>query len=305
MYEKYLEINPEVKEALEKNQPVVALESTIISHGMPYPANVETALNVCEIVRVNGAVPATIGIVKGKFKVGMTEEEIEYFAQAKDILKISRKDIPFAISQKKNGATTVAGTMIIANMAGIKIFVTGGIGGVHRGASESFDISADLMELANTDVVVVCAGAKSILDIGATLEYLETKGVPVLGYQTDEFPAFYTRKSGFKIDYDMKTVEDVASFIKAKQELNLRGGVVLGCPIPEENELDSQMIGKVIDEAIVKSNEQGITGKEVTPFLLNEIKEITKGDSLAANIQLVFNNAQIGARLAYQLQSIK
>lgn len=305
MYEKYLDINPEVKEALEKKQSVVALESTIISHGMPYPANVETALNVCEIVRANGAVPATIGIVKGKLKVGMTEEEIEYFAQAKDILKISRKDIPFAVSEKKNGATTVAGTMIIANMAGIKIFVTGGIGGVHKGASESFDISADLMELASTDVVVVCAGAKSILDIGATLEYLETKGVPVLGYQTDEFPAFYTRKSGFKIDYDMRTVEDVASFVKAKQELNLKGGVVLGCPIPEENELDPQMIEKVIDEAIIKSKEQGITGKAVTPFLLNEIKEITKGDSLAANIQLVFNNAQIGARLAYQLQKLR
>ncbi len=304
MYEKVLEISSEVKEALNNHQPVVALESTIISHGMPYPANVETALNVCEIVRENGAVPATIGIVKGKLKVGMTEEDIEYFAQAKDILKISRKDMPYAVSQGMNGATTVAGTMIIAHMAGIQVFVTGGIGGVHRGASESFDISADLMELANTDVVVVCAGAKSILDIGATLEYLETNGVPVLGYQTTQFPAFYSRKSGFKVDYSMNNIDEAASFIKAKKELNLKGGVVLGCPIPQEFELDSKIIEAVIQQALHKLNEKSISGKEVTPFLLNEIKEITKGDSLAANIQLVFNNAQIGAQLSYKLQTI-
>lgn len=301
MFEKYLEISSEVREALQNNQPVVALESTIISHGMPYPANVETALNVCEIVRSNGAVPATIGIVKGKLKVGMTEDDIEYFAQAKDILKISRKDIPYAVSKGMNGATTVAATMIIAHMAGVKVFVTGGIGGVHRGASESFDISADLMELANTDVVVVCAGAKSILDIGATLEYLETNGVPVLGYQTSEFPAFYSRKSGFPVDYAMNDIEEAASFITTKKALDLKGSVVLGCPIPQEFELDSKMIEGVIQEALQKLNERGISGKEVTPFLLNEIKEITKGDSLAANIQLVYNNAQIGAQLSKKL----
>lgn len=298
MDKKYLSLSLEVKEAIENRKPIVALESTIISHGMPYPDNVRTALKVCDIVRENGCVPATIGIVKGQMKVGMTEEDIEYFAKAKDVLKVSRKDIPYALSKKLNGATTVAGTMIIANMAGIDVFVTGGIGGVHRGASESFDISADLLELAQTNVTVICAGAKSILDIGATLEYLETNGVAILGYQTDEFPAFYTRKSGFGVDYRMENAEEVADFIYSKNELHLKGGTVLGCPIPREHELDAEEIEKVIKEALEKAKSLHITGKKVTPFLLNEIKEITEGTSLKANIELVYNNARVGSQVA-------
>lgn len=302
MNNEYLNLSTEVQEALKNNQPIVALESTIISHGMPYPDNVETALRVSDIVREKGCVPATIGIVNGQMKVGMTDEDIEYFAKAKDVLKISRRDIPYVISKKQNGATTVAGTMIIANMAGIDVFVTGGIGGVHRGASESFDISADLLELAQTNVTVVCAGAKSILDIGATLEYLETNGVAVLGYQTNEFPAFYTRKSGFGVDYVMDSPQEAADFIYTKKQLNLKGGTVLGCPIPMEHELDAEEIERVINGAIEKANTLHITGKKVTPFLLSEIKEITEGTSLKANIELVYNNARIGSEVARLLK---
>ncbi|MFA5527952.1 MAG: pseudouridine-5'-phosphate glycosidase [Peptostreptococcales bacterium] len=298
----YLDLSLEVQEAMESNKPIVALESTIIAHGMPYPDNVEMARRVSDIVREKGCVPATIGIVNGRMKVGMTDEDIEYFAKAKDVLKVSRRDISYAISKKLNGATTVAGTMIIANMAGIDVFVTGGIGGVHRGASESFDISADLLELAQTDVAVVCAGAKSILDIGATLEYLETNGVAVLGYRTDEFPAFYTRKSGFGVDYVMDSAQEAADFIYTKKQLELKGGTVIGCPIPEEHELNPEEIEKVIHDAVKKASALHITGKKVTPFLLSEIKEITEGSSLKANLELVYNNARIGSEIARLLK---
>jgi len=304
MIEKYLEIHPEVHTALKENKPVVALESTIIAHGMPYPQNVETALKVEEIIRQNGAVPATVGIINGKLKVGLSREEIEHMAKSKDILKVSRRDIPFVTSQRLDGATTVAGTMIAANLAGIRIFVTGGIGGVHRGAEKTFDISADLMELANTNVVVVCAGAKSILDIGLTLEYLETHGVPVIGYGTDEFPAFYTRKSGFGVDYRVDTPEKLAAAIKAKWDLKLEGGMVIGNPIPEEFEMDHDTINKAIEDALDEAEKLGIKGKETTPFLLSKIKSITSGRSLESNIQLVYNNAKVGAKIAVELSKL-
>lgn len=304
MIDRYLEIHPEVKKAIKEGKPVVALESTIISHGMPYPQNVETAKKVEEIVRENGAIPATIGIIKGKMKVGLTEEEIEYMGKAKSVLKVSRRDIPFVIAKKLDGATTVASTMIISELAGIKVFVTGGIGGVHRGAQETFDISADLMELAKTNVVVVCAGAKSILDIGLTLEYLETHGVPVLGYKTDEFPAFYTRKSGFKVDYRVDSAGELAKIIKVKWDLNLEGGLVVGNPILEEYEMDYDIINKAIDNAIIEADKKGIKGKNITPFLLSKIKQITRGKSLESNIQLVYNNAVVGSKLAVELSKL-
>ncbi|QIB27104.1 pseudouridine-5'-phosphate glycosidase [Caloranaerobacter azorensis] len=304
MFNRYLEINSEVKKAIEKGDPVVALESTIISHGMPYSQNVETAKKVERIIRENGAIPATIGIIKGKLKVGLSEEEIEYMGKAKNVFKVSRRDIPFIIAKQLDGATTVASTMIISALSGIKVFVTGGIGGVHRGAQETFDISADLMELANTNVAVVCAGAKSILDIGLTLEYLETHGVPVIGYNTDEFPAFYTRKSGFKVDYRVDSVNELAEIIKIKWDLKLNGGLVIGNPIPEEYEMDYDMINKAIDDAIIEANKRGIRGKDVTPFLLSKIKQITEGKSLESNIQLVYNNAVVGSKVAVELSKL-
>ena len=296
---KYLEISKEVKEALENNKPVVALESTIISHGMPYPQNVETALKVEEIVRENGAVPATIAILKGKLKVGLSKEEVDYLGKkGLEVTKASRRDIPAILASEDDGATTVASTMIIAALAGIKVFATGGIGGVHRGAETTMDISADLEELAMTDVAVVCAGAKSILDIGLTLEFLETKGVPVLGYQTKELPAFYTRKSGFKVDYKMDTPEQIAKTLKAKWDVNLKGGVVIANPIPEEFAMDFDTITTAINNAVAEAEEKGIKGKDSTPFLLAKVKDITKGKSLESNIQLVFNNAKLASEIA-------
>lgn len=304
MLEKYLQVHPEVKKAIEAGEPVVALESTIISHGMPYPKNVEMAKNVSKIIRENGAIPATIAIIDGVLKVGLTEEEIEFLGTSKDVVKASRRDLPFIISKKLNGATTVATTMILADLAGVKVFATGGIGGVHRGAQETFDISADLQELANTDVAVICAGAKSILDIGLTLEYLETNGVPVIGFGTDEFPAFYTRKSGFGVDYRVDSPMEVATALKAKWDLNLKGGMVIGNPIPTEFEMDYDTITNAIETALKEAEENNIAGKKVTPFLLDKVKTITAGKSLESNIELVYNNAKIAAQIAKDLADI-
>ena len=305
MLEKYLQVHPEVKKAIEAGEPVVALESTIISHGMPYPKNVEMAKNVSKIIRENGAIPATIAIIDGVLKVGLTEEEIEFLGTSKDVVKASRRDLPFIISKKLNGATTVATTMILANLAGVKVFATGGIGGVHRGAQETFDISADLQELANTNVAVICAGAKSILDIGLTLEYLETNGVPVVGFETEEFPAFYTRKSGFGVDYKVESSLEVASALKAKWDLNLKGGMVIGNPIPQEFEMDYDTINNAIESALKEAEEKNIAGKKVTPFLLDRVKTITDGKSLDANIELVYNNAKVAAQIAKDLSELK
>lgn len=305
MLNNYLEINPEVAEALTEGKPVVALESTIISHGMPYPKNVETALQVEKIVRENGALPATIAILKGKLKVGLTKEEIEYLGKGKDVVKTSRRDIPFIIANKLDGATTVASTMIIAALAGVKVFATGGIGGVHRGAQETFDISADLQELAHTNVAVICAGAKSILDLGLTLEYLETQGVPVVGFGTDELPAFYTRKSGFGVDYRVDSTADLAVAVKAKWDLGLNGGLVIANPIPEQYEMDYDTITTAIKNALKEADEKGIKGKESTPFLLAKIKDITGGASLESNIQLVYNNAKVASQLAVELSKLE
>lgn len=298
MYRNFMDIKPEVEKALEEGTPVVALESTIISHGMPYPKNVETALAVEEVIRKNGAVPATIAIIGGRIKIGITEEEIEYMAKAENVLKVSRRDFPLVISQKLDGATTVAGTMIAANMAGIKVFVTGGIGGVHRGAGESFDISADLEELKMTDVAVVCAGVKSILDIGATLEYLETSGVPVITYGADSFPAFYSRESGFSAECRIDDTEKIASLIRTKDQLGLRGGILIACPIPAEDEIPFDKMDVVIKKALKECEEKGVKGKRITPFLLSKVKDLTEGSSLEANIKLVLNNACIGAQIA-------
>lgn len=305
MLERYLDINPEVKAALMEGKPVVALESTIISHGMPYPKNVETALKVESIIRENGAIPATIAILEGKLKVGLTTEEVEFLGKTSGVIKTSRRDIPFIVANKLNGATTVASTMIIAALAGIKVFATGGIGGVHRGAAQTMDISADLEELAMTDVAVVCAGCKSILDIGLTREYLETKGVPVVGFQTEELPAFYTRKSGFKVEYKVDSEEILAKALKAKWDLGLEGGMVVANPIPEEFEMDYDTINNAIETAVKEAEEKGIVGKESTPFLLSKVKEITGGSSLESNIQLVFNNAKVGAKLAVELSKLQ
>ncbi|GLC32032.1 pseudouridine-5'-phosphate glycosidase [Clostridium omnivorum] len=305
MLEKYLDINPEVAQALKEGKPVVALESTIISHGMPYPKNVETALEVERIVRENGAVPATIAIIKGKIKVGVTREELEFLGTGKNILKTSRRDLPIILAKGLDGATTVATTMIAAELAGIKLFVTGGIGGVHRGAQETFDISADLQELAHTNVAVVCAGAKSILDIGLTLEYLETNGVPVLGFGTDEMPAFYTRKSGFGVDYRIDSPAEVASAAKAKWDLGLNGGMVIANPIPEQYQMDYDTITNAIESALKEAEEKGVKGKETTPFLLAKVKEITGGASLESNIQLVYNNARVGSKIAVELAKLE
>ena len=294
-----IKINPEVAKAIEEKRPVVALESTIISHGMPYPQNVETALQVENIVRENGGIPATIGIIDGVGIVGMTPEEIEAFGKkGQEIPKVSRRDLATVIAKGSWGATTVATTMILANLAGVEFFVTGGIGGVHRGAELSFDVSADLEELAKTNVTVICAGAKAILDLPKTMEVLETKGVPVLGYGTDELPAFYTRESGLKVDSRVDTPEETAAIIKAKRELGLEGGVLITNPIPREYAMDATAINVVIDQALSEMDQLGIKGKDCTPFLLAKVAEITGGDSLAANIKLVFNNAKVGTQIA-------
>ena len=299
---KYLEISPEVQAALAAGKPVVALESTIISHGMPYPQNVETALNVERIVRENGAVPATIAIIGGRLKAGLSADEIEYLGRkGYDVTKASRRDLPVLVSRGEDGATTVATTMIIAAMAGIRVFATGGIGGVHRGAEVTMDISADLEELARTPVLVVCAGAKSILDLGLTLEYLETKGVPVIGYGTSELPAFYTRSSGFGVDYRLDTPEEIAAAFRAKLEMGLAGGMLVTNPIPEQYSMDPDIINSAIDKAVAEANARGIRGKQTTPFLLAKIKDITGGDSLASNIRLVYNNAALAAQVAGRL----
>lgn len=299
MLTKYLKINPVVKKALEENRPVVALESTIISHGMPYPENKETALACERIIKEEGAVPATIAIINGEMIVGLTEEEIDHIARnGKDVIKTSRRDLPLIISQGLTGATTVSTTMYIASLAGIKVFATGGIGGVHRGVEETMDISADLEELAITPVCVVCAGAKAILDLPRTLEYLETKGVPVIGYQTKYLPAFYTRTSDYKVNHTLNTPKEIADMLKVKWEIGLGGGVLVTNPIPEEYSLDVNVMNKAIDDAIKSMNEENIKGKDTTPYLLKKIVEITKGDSLKSNIQLVFNNCKLASNIA-------
>lgn len=299
IYNQYLDISPEVKKALENNQPVVALESTIISHGMPYPQNVETALKVEEIVRQNGAIPATIAVINGRLKAGLSKEEITVLGkQGLNVTKVSRRDLPVVIANKQNGATTVAATMIIAELAGIRVFATGGLGGVHRGAEHTFDISADLQELAKTSVAVVCAGAKSILDLGLTMEYLETYGVPVVGYQTEKLPSFFSRTSPFDVSVKLDTAKQIAEMIKVKWNLGLNGGVVIANPIPEQYAMDENIISAAIEKALQESLEQGIKGKETTPFLLAKVVELTGGDSLEANINLVFNNAKLASKIA-------
>ena len=294
----YLDITPEIKEALETGKPVVALESTILSHGMPFPENVEFAHKVEEIVRAEGAIPATIAIINGKLKVGLTSEELDIMCKAENVGKVSRRDIAIYLTTGQTGATTVASTMIIADLAGIRIFSTGGIGGVHRGAEKTMDISADLQELANTNVAVICAGAKQILDLRLTLEYLETYGVPVIGLRTDELPAFYCRTSGYKLDYNASSEEEIAKIIKTKWDLGMKGGFVIGNPIPEEYSLDFKETEKIIDKALEKANALGIRGKDTTPFLLREIKDMTGGESFASNLELAYNNARAAAKIA-------
>ena len=304
--QQYLDINTEVQQALAAGKAVVALESTIISHGMPYPQNMEMANKCEEIIRNYGAVPATIAIIGGRIKVGLTPADLEYLAQAGGkVTKVSRRDLPFVVSQKIDGATTVASTMIIAEMAGIELFVTGGIGGVHRGAQETFDISADLQELSQTKVGVVCAGAKSILDIGLTLEYLETNGVSVVGIDTDDFPAFYTRKSGYGVDYRLNTPKEVAYALRTKWNLGLQGGMVLANPIPVEYAMDEELINNAIQTAVKEAKAQGIRGKKTTPFILSKVKKLTAGNSVEANIALVYHNAEVGAKIAVELASTK
>lgn len=298
----YLDIAPEVREALDAGKPVVALESTIISHGMPYPKNVETALLVEQTIRDNGAVPATIAVIGGRLKAGLSHEEIEHLGKSgRNVAKASRRDLPALVARGADGATTVTTTMIIAHMAGIKIFATGGIGGVHRGAETSMDISADLEELAQTPVMVVCAGAKSILDLGLTLEYLETKGVPVIGYGTDELPAFYTRSSGFGVDYRVDSPEELAAMFNAQRALGYRGGMLVANPIPEEYSMDKEVIDEAIEKALSECSRLGIHGKETTPFLLAKVVELTGGNSLESNIRLVLNNAKVAAQTACRL----
>ena len=292
----YIKISKEVQNALDNNLPVVALESTIISHGMPYPKNLHTALECEQIVRDNGCVPATIAIIKGKLCVGLEKEDLEYLAYTGlKVTKVSRRDVPVIVAKGADGATTVSATMYIASLAGIKVFATGGIGGVHRGAEVSMDISADLDEFAKTNVTVVCAGAKAILDLPKTLEYLETKGVPVIGYQTKTLPAFYTRKSDYSVDYQMDTPDEIAKMMKTKWDLGLNGGVLVTNPIPEEYSLDEEVMNKAIDEAIASANNEGISGKEITPYLLDKIQKITSGTSLESNIKLVHNNCKLAS----------
>jgi len=300
----YLDVKEEVRLALENNQPVVALESTIISHGMPYPQNVEMAKKVEAIIRSEGAVPATIAIMDGKIKIGLTDEDLEVFAKSKEVAKVSRRDFASIIAKKTLGATTVASTMMCAEMAGIKFFVTGGIGGVHRGYEQTLDVSADLEELAQTNVNVICAGAKAILDLPRTMEFLETKGVPVVGYQTEVLPAFYTRTSNIKLPLSVQSVDELAAMIHVKEDLSLKGGVLVANPIPEEDSLDEAYINQIIDQAIEQSFKDGISGKDTTPYLLKTIVEQTKGKSLEANLALVYNNAKVGAKLAVAYQKL-
>ena len=300
-----MKISNEVLEALKNNKPVVALESTIISHGMPYPRNVECALAVEKVIRDNGAIPATIGIIEGEPIVGMSPEEIELFGKTKGIAKVSRRDLPLVIASKKWGATTVSATMILAQKANIEFFVTGGIGGAHRKANETFDVSADLDELGKTDVTVICAGPKAILDLNLTMEYLETKGVPVIGYKTDKLPAFYTRESKLGVDYNASSPQEIAKIVKAKREYELHGGILVCDPIPEEYSLDSSYIDKYIDEALKEMEEKGIKGKDETPFLLAKIVELTGGKSLDTNIKLILNNAKLGALTALEYTKLK
>jgi pseudouridylate synthase len=303
--QQHLNIHPEVAQALAQGAPVVALESTIIAHGMPYPQNVQTALEVEAVIRAHGAVPATIAVLEGKICVGLSREQIEALGSAKDVMKLSRRDLALAVASGQPGATTVAATMICAALAGIEVFVTGGIGGVHRGASESFDISADLQELAHTSVAVVCAGAKSILDLPLTLEYLETHGVPVISVGQTNFAAFFSRDSGLKADVRMDDATTQARFIRTKWQLGMQGGVVISNPVPEENEIPAEQINAIIDQALQDARTQGIEGKATTPFLLKRINELTQGQSLVTNIALVKNNARVGAQLAIALARSK
>ena len=296
----YLSVAPEIQQAIDEGRPVVALESTILSHGMPYPENLEFAHNVEKIVRGEGAIPATTAIIGGKLKVGLNAGELEIMCKADGVGKVSRRDVAVYLATGKTGATTVATTMLIASLAGIRIFATGGIGGVHRGATETMDISADLQELAHTPVAVICAGAKSILDIGLTLEYLETMGVPVVGVDTDDFPAFYCRKSGFRVDYNAKDANEIARIIKTKWDVGLEGGALIANPIPKEYELDFDEMETVINSALSMAKEQGIHGKDTTPFLLAHIKDLTGGESLASNLQLAYNNARVASRIAVE-----
>ena len=304
MMNKYLSVSPEIEKALAEGKPVVALESTILSHGMPYPENVEFSHKVEEIVRAEGAIPATTAIIGGKLKVGLTAEELEIMCRADGVGKVSRRDVAVYLATGRTGATTVATTMMIAEMAGIKVFATGGIGGVHRGAETTMDISADLQELAHTNVAVICAGAKSLLDIPKTLEYLETMGVPVLGMGTEDFPAFYCRKSGCKVDAKVDTPAEMASILKTKWDLGLNGGVVIGNPIPEQYELDYDEMEKVIKRALDAAKKAGIHGKDTTPFLLAHIKDYTEGVSFASNLQLAYNNARVASRVAIELAKL-
>lgn len=296
----FLDISPKVINALKNNFPVVALESTIISHGMPYPENVEMALSVEKIIENTGAVPATIAIIDGRIKVGLTPDQITKLAQLNNVLKVSKRDLAYCVSKKYNGATTVSATILIANIAGIKVLATGGIGGVHREASTTFDISRDLEDISNENICVVSAGAKSIFDLGLTLEYLETKGVEVIGYQTDLLPAFYTRESNYKVDYNLDNPKDIAKLIYTKWNLGLTGGVLIANPIPSVFSLDKDFIDEKIEQAIVEADHLNIKGKEITPFLLDYIKKETKGESLSANIQLMYNNAKLAAMIAIE-----
>ena len=300
-----MKISEKVSKALKEGKPVIALETTIISHGMPYPKNVECALAVEKVIEENGAVPATIGIIEGEPIIGMSHEEIELFGKTKGIEKVSRRDLPIICAEKKWGATTVSATMILAELAGIEFFVTGGIGGVHRKAQETFDISADLDELGKTNVSVICAGPKAILDLNLTMEYLETKGVPVIGYNTDKLPAFFTRISDLKVDYNAKTPLDIAKIVKAKREYKLNGGVLITNPIPEEFSMDPSYINAEIDKALEEMEKAGVKGKDETPYLLAKIVELTKGKSLEANIHLILNNAKLGAQIASEYVKLK
>ncbi len=299
-YKDYLSITPEIRKALDEKKPIVALESTILSHGMPYPENVEFAHKVEAIVREEGAIPATLAIMDGKLKVGLNEDELMIMCKAENVAKASRRDVAVYLATKQTAATTVATTMLIAELVGIKVFATGGIGGVHRGAQETMDISADLQEFANTGVCVVSAGCKSILDIGLTLEYLETFGVPVLGYKTSEFPAFFSDTSGFGVDYKVEDAKEVAEIIKTKWDLGLKGGVLVCNPIPHEYSMDHTVIDKAIDKALVMAKEKGIKGKATTPFLLATIKDLTGGESFASNLQLAYNNAKVASKIAVE-----
>ena len=299
----YIDISPEILHAIKKKLPIVALESTIISHGMPYPKNIETAIMVEKTVRANDAIPATIAIIKGRIKVGLTRDEIDFLATNDEVQKVSRRDLAVAVAQKTSGSTTVASTMIIASLAKIAVFATGGIGGVHRGAENTLDVSADLEELSKTNVCVVCAGAKAILDIGLTLEYLETKGVPVIGYKTSDLPAFYSTKSGFKVDYRIDSAADIAQILKTKWDLSIDGGVLVTIPIPQEFELTLDIMNKAINEAITQADSENIIGKDITPYLLSKVNELTHGESLEANMKLIKNNAALAAKIASNYES--